>query len=161
MSHYRKKNPPTMRQLDEEELKQLEYYAGLKFTVKQISKLFKAKSGKNPNRPMGEHQLDEIIQHQDAAHYAWHQGKIRASLIIRSNLFKLAQGIEKKDGKGWVERPSERAIEMWGTYHDNWAKKDTLEITGADGGPIETKDTTLSIEDRLSILKKLKEALSE
>jgi hypothetical protein len=111
--------------------------------------------------------LERLTKGDAAVREAISRGRANASGLVRNTLFRLAtekvEVVEKTvEGKNvktktYTREPDMRAMELWVTTQEGFKRTDKLEVTGPDGGPIET--TELSKKERAAAIKALDKKL--
>jgi hypothetical protein len=129
------------RQLTEDEIRRLRQYGALRLPNEHIATLLN----------ISETWLDHLLKRDNAARRALTEGRASASQSVRGTLYQLANGRPAKIGKerlpdGTVRDvvlepaipPDVPSLKFWCETQEGFKRADRLELTGADGGPIQT-----------------------
>lgn len=138
MSHYRKKNPPKRRMLNEAELEQLASLSAIRVPQYQMATFFKNAKGE----PMSPESFADLLSYDVAARQAIIDGRAKASTKVRNTLFQLANGEEHMDEKGrptgkYIREPKLEALKFWCQTQEDFKIAERHEHTGKDGAPLQ------------------------
>jgi hypothetical protein len=138
--------PP--REFTETEIKQLRVFAGIRLPNEHMA----AALG------MSQDTFERALKKNDTARAAVLEGRASASKNIRGTLYSLALGVKNTGKKGGYKiKPDYNALKFWCQTQEGFKSADRLELTGANGGPIETTQETQ--EERLKRIAELNKKL--
>ena len=126
----------TKRQLTEKEINQLEAWSAIRLPMESIAALL----------DMALTELREASHKNDAVRRALEGGRAKAKGKVHRTLYDRAVGRPQytdENGKVHEEIPVDfQALRFWCQTQEGFKTADKLELTGADGGPIENKQVT-------------------
>jgi hypothetical protein len=137
INHIKPRAPQIKKTLTPEQIKYLRFLSGIRLPMDHIAALFE----------MSKDTLEHLAKKDAAVRSAIIEGRAKFSTKIRKRLAEMA------------EAGDFQALKFWCQTQEGFKIEERLEVTGKDGGPVQT--VALSRKDRLREIEKLRKAREE